>query len=919
MRDLRREAIAYLTPPMGGFWTWDEGGAVAVMRGGGTIAFTAELAVVLRRLAPQGVPPLNAVLLLFAALRDSGLIEQVSVEVFDDESSQGLDAQIRAGLERMSRIDAPLRSPLRAKAVIAEMIFEGGEYDVDPELAGVAVELLEAGLGDSVRDGYVDVGENASVAHWFHPEQLACLAPGLKRFDAGELALRLQTGLDALPGAADVDLPAADRVRALLVELQDDDELAALAGLARNLMAAVALPRPIGEADEMPLGGVSDISNRGPLDRLLLSELAHDDLTLAVRVAVGEALYLRRETPPRTPPRRRTMLLDVGLRTWGVPRVFAAAVALAVAATADRHVELAVYRARGDAVDPVDLTTRAGLLEHLAALAVELHPGEAFTAYLAQLPPDASEPLLVTTDEVLDDAEFHTRLREASTPMLIAAVSRQGDLNLYEDSPRGRKLLRQVQLDLDALSRRSPTRPKLASVSLLDESQSRELPAILSVSPFPLLLPQQFDRNRTWSVEGHGVFAVSKDRRLLQFLHSAHGGRQWSDVLPSANVHWFEGIEYDGRSYAVVGAKQSGRLHLLDLLLDDKSCEISRLEIDSQPVKCVCSHLGALFVVQGRRVEVLEMATGRRLQTIEVSRGVKHLRGRLFVNLRRRNYFALSLDNATTTGFEPVLGARSVHCPKLLTMFERRGIDGPIGVTTRGDLYFTATDELRQTQHDVAGPVGVLGVSHDGRRLALGPAGEKRRRTATIVDVDTGESRRPSSPYDSSVDLVFEPELHRTVSHRSLRHRLSSAFIDGVDGLLTFRARGHLVSLAYDSQKQTIYFTEKHPWQAVQPVAETHREFLFLDCPGKRGAGYLLRVAQWNGGKAVIDSRGLLHLISSDPRLPQATLVLNDAQVSVWCNDGRSCGEDYFLLEAATSNPREIYQTVLEPFVEGLR
>ena len=40
----------------------------------------------------------------------------------------------------------------------------------------------------------------------------------------------------------------------------------------------------------------SDISNRGPLDRLLLSESAHDDLTLAVRIALNEALYLRRES-----------------------------------------------------------------------------------------------------------------------------------------------------------------------------------------------------------------------------------------------------------------------------------------------------------------------------------------------------------------------------------------------------------------------------------------------------------------------------------------------------------------------------------------------------------------------------------------------------------------------------------------------
>ena len=79
-------------------------------------------------------------------------------------------------------------------------------------------------------------------------------------------------------------------------------------------------------------GGVADITNRGPLDRLLLSELAHDDLTLAARVALNEALYLRREPPMREPPGALGLLLDSGVRLWGIPRVLATAVALALIA-----------------------------------------------------------------------------------------------------------------------------------------------------------------------------------------------------------------------------------------------------------------------------------------------------------------------------------------------------------------------------------------------------------------------------------------------------------------------------------------------------------------------------------------------------------------------------------------------------------
>ena len=106
-----------------------------------------------------------------------------------------------------------------------------------------------------------------------------------------------------------------------------------MARLARLLLAAVHMPTPLSLREELPVGGVSDISNRGSLDRLLLSELANDDLTLAVRVAMNEALYLRREIPPSTPQHHRAILVDAGIRSWGVPRVFATAVALAFMAS----------------------------------------------------------------------------------------------------------------------------------------------------------------------------------------------------------------------------------------------------------------------------------------------------------------------------------------------------------------------------------------------------------------------------------------------------------------------------------------------------------------------------------------------------------------------------------------------------------
>src|SRR5207244_1253440 len=106
----------------------------------------------------------------------------------------------------------------------------------------------------------------------------------------------------------------SQRVRALIDTLRSDAGHAGMARLVRDFMAALQLPRRLSEPDELPIGGFADIANRGSLDRLLLSELAHDDLTLAVRIALNEALYLRREPPVKQPPSTLAVLIDSGVR-----------------------------------------------------------------------------------------------------------------------------------------------------------------------------------------------------------------------------------------------------------------------------------------------------------------------------------------------------------------------------------------------------------------------------------------------------------------------------------------------------------------------------------------------------------------------------------------------------------------------------
>jgi hypothetical protein len=65
------EIVDYLAMPYLAFWRWEDHGQIAAWWDGRTIAFKAELGVAIEALAPRGLPPFGALLLVYAACREN--------------------------------------------------------------------------------------------------------------------------------------------------------------------------------------------------------------------------------------------------------------------------------------------------------------------------------------------------------------------------------------------------------------------------------------------------------------------------------------------------------------------------------------------------------------------------------------------------------------------------------------------------------------------------------------------------------------------------------------------------------------------------------------------------------------------------------------------------------------------------------
>ncbi len=908
----------YLLPYVGSFWRWRDRGDVIEWVDGPTIAFRGEVLAILRRLEPHGLPPFGSVVLLLAAMRDNWQELTAGPRIMtgmlgtlpNADGPFGVQARAVLGkvlgdLDRVSLVDAELRKPLVAKATICEIIFEGLEDRTSLRTAEAVVELLDHGLGED------DLGRRRIPRTRGHDEllgELRCLYLGLDHFDPATLQLRLQTGLDQVPEPAEVEVPPAQRVRLLLSQLRQDEELCGLAMLATHLMAAVTLPRSLADREELPIGGFSDIANRGSLDRLLLSELAHDDMTLAVRVAVNEALYLRRESPPKNPPCQRAVLLEAGIRSWGVPRVFATAVALALLATGGRHTQLQVYRAKRNRIQPVDLTTRAGLVEHLAALEPDLHPANALDAFQQAIAAcdQAAEPVLVTTEDVADDREFRQALSGSEiVPLVMATVNRNGRFRLTERSRHGERCIRSGQLDLAHLfAERSQSAPRL-----IEREGMKDFPVILSIQPFPLRMSHSVERQRTWRVSERGVCSLTSDRRLMYWSTRNQGAIQIADNVPSGRLIWWSGRERSGCARAVIGHVRPGGLCLLRIDPEGLQYELCRLET-VQAADVVFSHNGAMFALSrsGSKIDVLEESTGRLIETADLSPGTTWRCGRFFQGYRGACWYAASHDGRKLC-FEPITNEKTPDQTKFIAMFERDGFDGPIGVTERGGLYLTATGQFQAVKHGLAGGVQVLAISSGGKRIALGQ-GNTGSTQCCVVDVET---LAVASRYGDPHELV-EP-IEDLVHLVNLRNRFTHIGVDK-RGILTLTSRrGVHMAIDYDSPTDRIRL---RACGTVNQPAE--RRVAFGPTPAPRNVGYRLAVAAWDdGSRAFLDSRGLLHLKSADPRrVPETTLALNESEVSGWCGDGRMWGSSYFLGDHTSADKRSIFENAICAFARQL-
>ncbi|MHC2066388.1 hypothetical protein ACYFX5_02860 [Bremerella sp. T1] len=905
----------YLLPAERSFWKWSYDGEVICWKDGTTIVFRAELVQILQRLAPMGLPSLSSLLLVLSALRDewNGSIADVveSIVVFDSQDdTASIVEEILVGshgLGKLSSLPKRLRGSTEERAMICQVVFERVRSVVGPAEASEVVEHLEHSM-DEVLSSF-EINQNT-----YKPRPLMTLADlrqlerGLQAIDADTIDLRLRTSLDVVPQPAEeIELPQSQQMRGLLDELQHDQTLEGVAKLARQLMAALSLPRKISDPDDVPTGGISDISNRGSLDRLMLTELAHDDLTLAVRISSNEALYLRRESPPQDTWREFTLLLDAGIRMWGLPRVYATAVAMALVANADQHTTVRSFRAKQKELAAVDLLSREGIVTHLEALQAEAHPGDALAAFAETTSDlDESNPVLLTTQEVVDDRAFQEALAAQSFRTLyLVVVQRDGSLRLEQRSSQGRKILRQLQLDLDVLTPHKPAQLPPP----VEKQWANDLPAIFAMPQFPLLCSVNVPNNQLIHLNKEdGVIGLTKDRRLIHWHKPMQiGAKQLADDLPASNLQWCFHDKVEGLVYIVLVNTGTKDQYLLTVNLHHGTKSIEPFPSDHF-ILPLGLRGGVLLAQEGNLILAYDLETCDVIDRLSYPTEFKHSGGRFFRNPRTDQWCAASYDGRTIR-FENVFTESSDETPWLTSMIECDGVEGPIGITHRGEICFTESGELWDAGLPRLGSSRAFVIAQHGSRICIGSSGLG----SYLVDL---QSRTATALKQKQALTQLFAATSRFITPTNVRHRFTKILLleseDGVGRLALTTRRGQLMVIDCDD----FYLKLRFPREMPNIVELSSRSFSPLDIPE---IGYELSRAAWpNGSEAFLDSRGMLHLRSANGRVPEVTIVLTDGHLAGWTSEGRVFGQQYFTGNQAHRLEKQVFEQVILGFVREL-
>lgn len=552
------------------FWTLEEDGDVIAIRGGDTIAYSEFVIRMLEDLAEQGLPPFGSLLLAIIATNHpkNDLVGQVETLIRRSvlEKRQGYVERLKVLDETVRFLNLLASLPVKyTTGKIRVQLFQLLFADCHGKLSKDVSRQIISGINQLKDTGNQKVLRTLSGEDKFGDiniyDEFRCIALLGRKFPD------TKTLIDELAGIPEIEEPVLEEEeeRAIpgdfIESLMDHPTTFPVGALIRSLLSGMSIPIHHSLPSAQPMGGFSDLSNKGDLDKLLISEFAGDDWMFLSRLANNEALYLHRETPPGADQLERIILVDVTLKSWGTPKILAYAILLAIAKHPKTDIHCTAY-AVGNDLYPVAVDTVDEVIQSIQLVDGALHPAAGLIKFFERSSTAKTEVFFIAPEESMRHPAIQKVISEHySSFKYWVTVSQEGKILFYRNQHKGRKLIQQLILPLDKLWEQGKGQRRREPVEAGDGMSDK-----LQV---PILFPAPRAAKKMFISNDLDLFVVTKERNLLCCRQGDMALKGWELVLEKVEA---------GASLFAMGPNENGKQLFLCFKTHNRELTIFRMD-----------------------------------------------------------------------------------------------------------------------------------------------------------------------------------------------------------------------------------------------------------------------------------------------------------------------------------------------------
>lgn len=491
----------------------------------GAIAYRPYIIEVLKELHLQGIPPFGALLLVLYATQEGYLnFNAVSYYLKKLEREAKVNIEVDCIISFLGNLNKLGKSYKKGqnRILLLQTLFHNAHNRISAPLGSLLLKKFAknpyalAKSAEKIPVTSSSLVKDTRVLVWLN-----------EKFPSVESIIYAMKGFGTEPELDDEVAEEEITVESnndFIQDLIEEPKTFQVGSLIKRIWSGLKIPMRHLSPGEQPIGGISDMTNKGELHRMLLSEFANEDEVFMSRIANNETLYIQREIPPEENVFERIILIDTSLKNWGTPKVLAYASAIAVIKHPKAHSECKVF-VLGQTSVPVSLDSVENVVDHLNQVSSALDVSQALAKFFQDEHTEKDlEVFFITNQENLMNESLQKVIHENRDRLkFIVTTSADGEVNFFKHHKGTRKHIQKIVLPLKDLWANPPQRKQKADQDSVNGKKT-DVP-----KNYPILFPTPMNKIASFLYEGEFFILSNKKQLLKTYLSDNYYNKDYYD------------------------------------------------------------------------------------------------------------------------------------------------------------------------------------------------------------------------------------------------------------------------------------------------------------------------------------------------------------------------------------------------------